>query len=172
MSCDGADFMDRPFDAGLKKITAAVAKTYEANYQALITVLTSDDPTAGGVLSPDLLKDMLLIRGYYLGKEQLMCLLNNEFTDFRGIQVQLGLTEHPIDGQSIGNLVYTIRGQFSTTGYAPDDIILANGSRIDGHFGQMSDVVYLAGVESVVQQPDPATYPNPPFVPPVTTSTD
>ncbi|CCH01461.1 hypothetical protein FAES_3454 [Fibrella aestuarina BUZ 2] len=165
-SCNGADFIDNPLNGGLVKITKSLADEYATNYQRLIGILASDDPTAGGSLPPDLLKRTLAIHGYYVGKEQLSCLLDHAFGSFRGIQLQLGLTQHPIDGETVGNLVYLIGGLYNgdrptPASYQPE--IATASETTDWQPALFGNDVYIAGRMPLVQQPDPPVHQNPPY---------
>lgn len=161
-SCNGADFIDNPLDGGLVKITKPLADMYAANYQHLISILTSSDPTAGGILPTDLLRATLSIHGYYVGKEQLSCTLKHDFRQFRGIQIQLGLTQHPVEGETVGDLVYLISGLYNDNRPTPDSYRAEIATASDWQPALFEDDVYLAGRMPLVQQPDPPVHQNPP----------
>ncbi|WP_128543505.1 hypothetical protein [Larkinella soli] len=125
----------RPQDAGLHADKNEEVPAYLEHYKELKSIIIQHTETA----LPNI-AEMLSTNGYYIGKAQLKCILDNDFADFDGVKIMLGFNVDPNDETNVGSIVFSFQGAFRTQGKSTEGL-----TSDDPRFREVSEAVYYAG---------------------------
>lgn len=157
-NCNVGDYKEP--HGGLQQINPDGGRDFEffrSNFNDLIDQLTDQDS-----LKPSEVSKLFRTQGYYIGKEQLRCLLDKEFKEFDGLQIILGLSDTAKEGAEI---VFLVRGAFPNGETASGAVkkIDIDGEDVDIRYFTTSDESYIAGPPLGNPTPAPNSMPIPPY---------
>lgn len=156
-SCNETMFKDQ--HGGLQKLTLVEGKDrfviFRKNFSSLVKLLKLPSPHRANKVG-----QLFKTQGYYIGKEQLRCLLDKEFADFDGIQIMLGLDKDP--KTATGQLTMLIKGAFGSTS-TDQGTKLINGEEVDLRYFESSKTTFVAAWPLVNTTPPPNSMPMPPY---------
>jgi|GEM_PF-7132788 len=161
-SCEDTNFKDQ--HGGLQFLHPVagtdVFPVYRNYFKELINLLKLKIPGLTAAQAETKKKRLFEVQGYYIGKEQLKCVLENEFKGYDGLQITIGLSDDPRTGT--GQLMLMLKGAFETD--SPfKGTTLSMGENVDNRYYDESSVTYIAGPPLVTTTPPPNSMPNPPY---------
>lgn len=156
-NCDETQFKNQ--HGGLQLLTSVDGEdqytTFRNNYQELTKSLVLPEADRS-----DKVADLFKIQGYYIGKEQLRCLLDSEFADFDGLQITLGLDTALADGT--GRIALLLKGAFGSNTEDRGSQKVGNDV-VDLRYFEESETAYAAAPPLIRTTPPPNSIPVPPY---------
>ena len=133
---------------------------YRQRFKDMIKQITLKIPGLTAAKAAKIKDKLVVTQGYYIGKEQLKCVLDNEFGKYDGVQITLGLSNDAASGTA--QIVLLLKGAFETDS-APKGTTLSMGEHVDNRYFDESDVTYVAGPPLSGTVPPPNSMPDPPY---------